>query len=222
MRLLPVSGNFCCAQNPNFRAKFSDATLSQIFVEQEGLDFCERSKKCLDLNDKINAYGSKDTVIDIGRAVEGNYEYDDCDDAFGHDVYKNSCPAWMRAITYQNKMIPDVEYYYNYSYPTYNKSLLSDVKADDTETLAKNIGKSSIVNAEKQLVIKYVDDVIAKYASQGISIKPLMTHFKDFVTKIQSSDISIDAANVLVKYLKTMDLKEKLDKQILDIKLGKI
>ncbi len=202
MRLSPVGGNFCCAKNMNFKARFFDNSLEKKFGE------------------KVSQFGSKDTVINISDLKEGFYEYPDCYDDFGFEMFNNTCPAYTRNVTYTNKAIPGVSHTIEYIYPTYNKTSLSDLEADTKEEVAEGITKSNVENGEKELLIKYADKTISEQTRKGAELNS--NTFKKFIADIKKSDINKNAIDTFIKYIKALSQKAKLNQIIKELKTSHI
>ena len=201
MRLSPVSGNFCCAQNPNFRAKFSQETLNNIAKESSQLN-------------NIDSFGSKNTEV----TIVGPKEF-----IQSHMEYPSS--GYYGFSGEQGPVIEPDEIEYSvystdlkFSHPELQgiKSFISLNIVDDTNNQlykfgAEQVSKDIVEKGETRLLLKYADRIINTFGVSSESVKTA-------VEKIKGLDFSEMAVKNFVKYIKTMDLKNKIDAQISHMK----
>lgn len=202
MRLSPVSGNFCCAQNPNFRAKFSQETLNNI------------AKESSQLNNNIDSFGSKNTEVTIvgpKEFIQSHMEYPSSGyygfsgeqgpviepDEIEYSVYSAD-------LKFCHPELPDME-------SSKSLTLIADTNNQLYKFGAEQVSKDIVEKGETRLLLKYADRIINTFGVSSESVKSA-------VEKIKGLDFSEMAVKNFVKYIKTMDLKNKIDTQISHMK----
>ncbi len=217
MKLSPVGGNFCCAKNLNFRAKLSRESLENV-LKPADTNFVNLIEDVNNFNKKLDVLGSKETEITINKPEDTTrFEHDAISSAYlcfsgepGPQIDSDvtEYPEYKTELLFRNPLVPDEESRVGLSV---SKRLTNTPYFD----AAREISPEHVEQGETRLLVQYGDKLAESLKD---SSEPLLVKAKDFITKVKEANFSENAVKTFTKYLKTIDLRNKLNKQIANIK----